>query len=150
MSFLVTHYSPSDKYFLLYLLTGGMAMCSVLYSGSLVLVSALRPVITPVDGKDVIPPAVAKRLLLGVAFCANAGSVWLPISSPVNLIVIALLDEFEYKIGLVEWVSVAVPVSTLAVLCLWVILLYAFPAPSDTDEEPAEECHTMTAQELQE
>lgn len=162
MAFLVEHYSPESKQFLLFLLLGGMAMCSVLYSGSLVLVSALRPVISPVDGKDVLPPAIAKRLLLGVAFCANAGSVWLPISSPVNLITVALLREFEHEIGLWEWVSVAIPVSTIAVLILWVVMLYLFPNPAEsspggsveaiTDPKALaaiEESQRLTAKELQ-
>jgi len=135
MGFLLERFAPDSKYFLLFLLLGGMAMCSVLYSGSLVLLSALRPLILPVDGKNALQPGVAKRLLLAVAFCANAGSVWLPISSPVNLITVALLQEFEHDIGLTEWVTVAIPVSTAAVLILWVALLYIYPDNnSDSDD----------------
>jgi di/tricarboxylate transporter len=127
MACLLQRFAPDSKYFLLFLLLGGMAMCSVLYSGSLVLLSALRPLIAPADGKNALEPRIAKRLLLAVAFCANAGSVWLPISSPVNLITIALLREFEHDIGLVQWVMVAIPVSTIAVLILWFVMLYLYP-----------------------
>jgi len=144
MAFLLQRFAPDSKFFLLFLLLGGMAMCSVLYSGSLVLLSALRPLILPVDGKTALPPSIAKRLLLAVAFCANAGSVWLPISSPVNLITVALLAEFDHDIGLVEWVSVAIPVSTIAILVLWVVMLYLYPntedksAEADSEELPVE------------
>merc|ERR1719440_1494615 len=104
-----------------------MAMCSVLYSGSLVLLSALRPLILPEDEKRALSPSIAKRLLLAVAFCANAGSVWLPISSPVNLITIALLQEFEHDIGIASWVMVSIPFSTLAIIALWLAMVYILP-----------------------
>jgi len=133
MAMLLESFAPESKFFLLFLLLGGMAMCSVLYSGSLVLLSALRPIIMPADGKEGVAPPIAKRLLLAVAFAANAGSVWLPISSPVNLIVIALLQEFEHDIGLTEWISVAIPFSTIALLVLWVVMLQIYP---DEDETP--------------
>mmetsp|Transcript_24101 Transcript_24101/g.38288 ORF Transcript_24101/g.38288 Transcript_24101/m.38288 type:complete len:720 (+) Transcript_24101:110-2269(+) len=127
VTYLTSRFEPDSPYFLLAFMLGGMAMCSVLYSGSLVLLSALRPLILPTGAKDPLTPPVAKRLLLAVAFCSNAGSVWLPISSPVNLITVSLLREFEYEVHLTHWVMVAIPVSTIAMIALWPIMLYLFP-----------------------
>jgi di/tricarboxylate transporter len=130
MALLLKTFSPHDKFFLLFLLLGSMAMCSILYSGSLVLLAALRPIILPVNEKDEVAPNIAKRLLLAVAFSANAGSVWLPISSPVNLITMALLQEFDYNIRLIEWIMVSIPFSTITVIMLWFVMLYVFPDTS--------------------
>jgi len=72
---------------------------------------------------------VAKRLLLGIAFCANAGSSWFPISSPVNLITISLLKQFDdVKVSLWAWTSAAISISTVVMLFIWIWMLQVFPA----------------------
>merc|ERR1719450_1874136 len=101
-----------------------MAACSVLYSGSIMLLGALKPFLQK-SGR--ISPPAAKRLMLGVAFASNAGSTWLPISSPVNLIAIQIMEEFDHRISPLAWALVAVPVSTLTMLLTWVALILLFP-----------------------
>jgi len=131
MDRLLRKYEFDSPTFLLFLMMGSMAMCSVLYSGSIMLLAALRPVV------DQSSPPVAKRILLGVAFASNAGSTWLPISSPVNLIAVALLGEFDTTIEFWEWSLVAVPVSTLVLLGSWFVLLKCFPADPLTVSKPS-------------
>lgn len=122
MRCLLSSFTVESPMFLLMLMMGTMAVCSVLYSGSIMLLSALKPVVS----REGCSPAAAKRLFLAVAFASNAGSTWLPISSPVNLITIALLGEFEIVISTYSWIVVAIPVATAALFGLWLILLCVF------------------------
>lgn len=136
MGFLLAGVSPDNPMFVLMLLLGGMAVCSVLFSGSLVLISALEPLLKK-RGKEGLHPNVAKRLLLSIAYCSNAGSTWFPISSPVNLITIALLAEFDFKITLSNWVMVSIPVATLTMIGVWVLLVWMYPRSGEAvSEEP--------------
>lgn len=149
MSFLLARFSVESPMFLGMLMLGGMAMCSVLYSASLVLLAALKPLLE--FGVANTNPGVAKRLLLAVAFASNVGSTWLPISSPVNLMAIALLREFDADISLYSWVLVAVPVGTLTILGLWLVLLTCFPSieiSESSREEVTEELDQASERKL--
>jgi len=129
MESLVSKFAPNSPSFLLLLVMGGMAICSILFSGSLTLLAALKPVIMTPSGKEIVEKNVAKRLLLGIAFCANAGSSWFPISSPVNLITISLLKQFDdVKVSLWAWTSAAISISTVVMLFIWIWMLQVFPA----------------------
>jgi len=121
MKMLLVQYRLESSCFLLVLMYGTMAMCSVMYSGSIMLLAAIKPFI-----RDA-PAPVAKRLMLGIAFASNLGSTWLPISSPVNLIAISLLGEFDEEISLYEWVLIAIPVSSLILVGSWMTLCVFFP-----------------------
>jgi len=110
----------------LMMMLGGCLMCSVLYSGSLVLLAALQPVLRDGLRGGVITPYDCKRILLGVAFCSNAGSALLPISSPVNLITVSLLGDFEYSISLDAWVSIALPTMMTLMTIAWACLQLVF------------------------
>jgi len=144
MGSLMARFSVASPVFLILLMLGGMTMCSVLYSGSLVLLTALKPFLAD----DVCPDqnaGVAKRLLLAVAFAANAGSTWLPISSPVNLITISLLREFDHEVPLHSWVFVAAPVGFFTMLGLWPLLLAMYPAGAADLQAPAHDAAKQDA-----
>ncbi|CAJ1331482.1 unnamed protein product, partial [Effrenium voratum] len=119
--------------FLLVIMLCTMAACSVLCSGSIVVLAALKPLLAP-KGLDVEVPVV-KRLLLGVAFGANAGSVLLPISSTTTLITISLLRDFDHKLTLWSWIFMSGPVAVLSTVASWWTLIKLFPAREDDGEE---------------
>lgn len=149
MGFLLAGVSPDNPIFVLMLLLGGMAVCSVLFSGSLVLISALEPLFKK-RGKDALHPNVVKRLLLAIAYCSNAGSTWFPISSPVNLITIALLSEFDFMITLSHWVMVSIPVATLTMCGVWLLLIWVYPRSGEAVDEGPEHIADDTLFELTE
>mmetsp|Transcript_12199 Transcript_12199/g.22501 ORF Transcript_12199/g.22501 Transcript_12199/m.22501 type:complete len:715 (+) Transcript_12199:52-2196(+) len=128
---LLVRYVPLDSaVFLLLLMLGTVAVCSVLYSGSIMMLAALKPLLKP-KGEQTISANAAKRLLLAVSFASNAGSTLLPISSPVNLIAVGVLSGFEKTIPSAAWTAVALPVAALALCGTWLTLLLLFPKPED-------------------
>eukprot|EP00928_Gymnodinium_smaydae_P078757 TRINITY_DN62841_c0_g1_i1.p1 TRINITY_DN62841_c0_g1~~TRINITY_DN62841_c0_g1_i1.p1 ORF type:complete len:659 (+),score=148.15 TRINITY_DN62841_c0_g1_i1:85-2061(+) len=120
--------------FLLLTMLGGTLMCSVLYSGAMVLLAALVPAMRQGLEAGIMSENGSKRLLLGVAFSANAGAALLPISSPVNLITISLLHEFDSDISIDVWAAVAVPVAMATIIGSWLVLLILFPGQCDRNE----------------
>eukprot|EP00438_Fugacium_kawagutii_P022142 Skav230301 [mRNA] locus=scaffold2934:245778:247830:- [translate_table: standard] len=124
-----------------------MAACSVLLglkrlcSGSIVVLAALKPLMRqgsePVTLVEYVclEENVIKRLLLGVAFAANAGSVLLPISSTTTLITLSLLRDFDHRLSLWSWIFVSGPVALLSTMICWRTLVMLFPAAEDADEE---------------
>eukprot|EP00927_Polykrikos_kofoidii_P015647 TRINITY_DN16984_c0_g1_i1.p1 TRINITY_DN16984_c0_g1~~TRINITY_DN16984_c0_g1_i1.p1 ORF type:complete len:741 (-),score=131.95 TRINITY_DN16984_c0_g1_i1:30-2252(-) len=145
--------------FLLLLMLGSMAACSILYSGSILLLAAVKPMLKASDVGRRWPDPVVKRLLLGIAFASNAGSTWLPISSPVNLVTIGILEEFNQYIPLWSWILVSVPFSTLLMVGAWAVLVIAFPCPTEAHPptssatvadtfSPTEERNPLTRVEL--
>lgn len=126
MSFLLRTFKVDGPAFLLTLSIGGMLTCGVLYSGSLVLMSALAPTLQEGVRSRAIAPNAAKRILLTVAFSSNAGSCLLPISSSVNLITIGLLGEFDYRITVETWAGIALPVATLTMISTWLYFMLVF------------------------
>ncbi|CAK0876577.1 unnamed protein product, partial [Prorocentrum cordatum] len=124
--------------FLLLLMLGTTAVASVLYSASLMLFASLRGFLCQDAGRASVPVPVVKRILLGVAFASNAGSTWLPISSPVNLVAMGLLGNFDKRLTSTEWAVFAVPVSTITVMGSWAVLMMCFPLQAvqeDKDEK---------------
>ncbi|CAJ1430088.1 unnamed protein product [Effrenium voratum] len=130
---LLRRWRLESKTFLLVIMLCTMAACSVLCSGSIVVLAALKPLLAP-RGLDVEVPVV-KRLLLGVAFGANAGSVLLPISSTTTLITISLLRDFDHKLTLWSWIFMSGPVAVLSTVASWWTLIKLFPAREDDGEE---------------
>ncbi|CAK0834150.1 unnamed protein product [Prorocentrum cordatum] len=125
--------------FLLLLMLGTTAVASVLYSASLMLFASLRVFLYQENGKTSVPVPVAKRILLGVAFASNAGSTWLPISSPVNLVAMGLLGNFDKRLTSTEWAAFAVPVATITVIGSWAVLMMCFPTPGFHEDEDEDE-----------
>jgi len=136
MSFLVRHLKLDSPLFLLLLMFGTMTVCCVLYSGSIMLLAALKPFCKP-RGEKTISANAAKRLMMGVSFASNAGSTLLPISSPVNLIVVGLLAGFDKEIPPTDWASIALPIAMCTLCGTWVTLMVAFPATPSPSRQPA-------------
>mmetsp|Transcript_8324 Transcript_8324/g.19591 ORF Transcript_8324/g.19591 Transcript_8324/m.19591 type:complete len:714 (+) Transcript_8324:70-2211(+) len=145
MGLLVRHVPVDSPGFLLLLMLGTLAVCSVLYSGSVMMLAALKPLLKP-KGDQTISENTAKRLLLAVSFASNAGSTLLPISSPVNLIAVGVLDGFEKQIPPAAWSAVAFPVATLALCGTWLTLLWLFP--SHGNKQAAAESRLFVEEEL--
>ncbi|CAE7807593.1 PHO91 [Symbiodinium sp. CCMP2456] len=108
-SSLLRRWRMESKSFLLVIMLSTMAACSVLVSGSIVVLAALKPLLMK-RGPGQLEVPVIKRLLLGVAFAANAGSILLPISSPVTLITVSLLRDFACASGIGSWFFISAPV----------------------------------------
>lgn len=112
--------------FLLSLMFGTLALSSVLFSGSVLMIAAVKPLVA----SSTCSPEVAKRILLGIGFAANLGSMWFPISSPLNLIVISILKQFDHSVDFSEWCVISIPVSCLILLFTWLMLNILYQVPS--------------------
>jgi len=135
MRSLLRRWNLESKEFLLVMMLSTMTCCSVLVSGSIVVLAAIKPYLMS-GATTQMPVNVTKRLLLGVAFAANTGSTLLPISSTVNLILVSLLKEFDHELSLWRWVFMAAPVAILATLGSWWILMHLFPSNSELEGDP--------------
>ncbi|KAH3673546.1 hypothetical protein WICMUC_003653 [Wickerhamomyces mucosus] len=65
----------------------------------------------------------AKQLVLGVALASNIGGMASPIASPQNIISIGMMDP-QPSWG--QWFIVALPVSLISLLIIWMFLLVTF------------------------
>ena len=66
----------------------------------------------------------AKSLILGIALASNIGGMSSPIASPQNIMSIGMMNPTP---SWTTWFIVAIPVSVLCILGIWVILLLSFP-----------------------
>jgi len=132
-SALLRRWRLESKSFLLVIMLSTMASCAVLCNGSIIVLAALKPLLMT-KGLGQLEVPVIKRLLLGVAFAANAGSTLLPISSTVNLITVSLLRDFDHKLSLWSWFFMAAPVAVPATMLCWWTLVHLYPAKHDEEE----------------
>ncbi|QRV89762.1 transport protein [Ceratobasidium sp. AG-Ba] len=75
----------------------------------------------------------APCLILAIALAANIGGQSSPISSPQNLITLQNMDP---PLDWLEWFAVAIPVSAITILLIWLLLLVSYKpstAPDGTD-----------------
>ena len=63
------------------------------------------------------------RAQLGIALAANIGGQSSPISSPQNLIAVGYMDP---KLDWASWFAVALPVSIISVILIWLLLLVSY------------------------
>ncbi|EPS45285.1 hypothetical protein H072_734 [Dactylellina haptotyla CBS 200.50] len=77
--------------------------------------------------------AMSKALILGIALASNVGGMASPIASPQNIIAIKNMKP-EPSWG--EWFAIALPVSILSILAIWVILLVTFKPGRGTNIVP--------------
>jgi phosphate transporter len=66
----------------------------------------------------------AKALILGVALASNIGGMPSPIASPQNIVAMEYLTP--YGVGWGKWLAVALPVSIIAMVLVWVMLILTF------------------------
>lgn len=69
---------------------------------------------------------------LGIALAANIGGQSSPISSPQNLIAIG---EMESPLDWLGWFAVALPVSGLSIVLIWLLLLASYKPSKTIDGE---------------
>ncbi|KAL5526693.1 PHO91 [Sanghuangporus sanghuang] len=81
-----------------------------------------------------LPPkaSFAPCLIMGIALAANIGGQSSPISSPQNLIA---LDEMDEPLDWGQWFAVALPVSGLSILFIWLFLLLSYSPSRTVDGE---------------
>mmetsp|Transcript_59853 Transcript_59853/g.126719 ORF Transcript_59853/g.126719 Transcript_59853/m.126719 type:complete len:746 (-) Transcript_59853:282-2519(-) len=128
MRALLTYFDLNGPWFLLALIMGGTLLCSVLYSGSMVLIIAVKSELKDGLRARTVPANVAKRILLGAAICANAGAILLPISSVLTLIAISLLGDFGFVVSTSSWLAISTPIVFITMFGSWILLLIAFPS----------------------
>merc|ERR1719236_244909 len=114
--------SVDSACFLLSLMLGTMVLSSVLFSGSVLMLAAVRPL----AASSTCSPPVAKRIILGIGFAANLGSMWFPISSPLNLITLSILKQFDHSVEFTEWCIIAIPVSCVVMFLAWLVLIILY------------------------
>ncbi|KAG1736298.1 SPX domain-containing protein [Suillus lakei] len=89
-----------------------------------------------------LPPgsAFAPALILAIALAANIGGQSSPISSPQNLIALAAMDP---KLDWASWFAVALPVSIISILLIWLLLLVMYRPARSPDGEGEIEIRTI-------
>src|ERR1700733_8727866 len=70
---------------------------------------------------------------MAIALAANIGGQSSPISSPQNLIA---LDEMQPPLDWLQWFAVALPVSGVSILLIWLLLLSIYRPGTTSDGEP--------------
>ncbi|KAL7754126.1 low-affinity phosphate transporter [Sorochytrium milnesiophthora] len=73
----------------------------------------------------------AQALILGIALASNIGGMASPISSPQNVIAI---ENMEPAPSWIEWFAIAIPLSIIANLITWMILLVVYSPHVSTPE----------------
>ncbi|KAF8442031.1 SPX domain-containing protein [Boletus edulis BED1] len=79
----------------------------------------IRPILRTLPARAPFAPC----LILGIALAANIGGQSSPISSPQNLIAIGFMDP---QLDWGSWFAVALPVSIISVLLIWLLLLVSY------------------------
>jgi phosphate transporter len=72
---------------------------------------------------------------MGIALAANIGGQSSPISSPQNLIALQYMNP---PIDWLQWFAVAIPVSLISVLLIWLLLLVSYRPGTTADGEELE------------
>ncbi|KAF9048928.1 SPX domain-containing protein [Panaeolus papilionaceus] len=88
----------------------------------------IRPILRTLPPKSAFGPC----LVLAIALAANIGGQSSPISSPQNLIA---LGYMEPKIDWATWFAVALPVSGLSIVLIWLFLLVSYRPERSPDGE---------------
>jgi len=88
----------------------------------------IRPILRTLPPRTSFAPA----LILGIALAANIGGQSSPISSPQNLIA---LGYMEPPLSWGSWFAVAIPVSIISVILVWLLLLISYRPSRSPDGE---------------
>jgi phosphate transporter len=79
----------------------------------------IRPILRTLPAKTSFAPC----LILGIALAANIGGQSSPISSPQNLIAIGFMEP---PLDWASWFAVALPVSIISIILIWLLLLVSY------------------------
>ncbi|KAF8071496.1 SPX domain-containing protein [Lyophyllum atratum] len=88
----------------------------------------IRPILRNLPPRSAFGPC----LILAIALAANIGGQSSPISSPQNLIALQAMDP---PLDWGRWFIVALPVSAISILLIWVMLLYSYQPARSPDGE---------------
>ncbi|KZV90857.1 Sodium/sulfate symporter [Exidia glandulosa HHB12029] len=88
----------------------------------------IRPILRTLPPKAPFAPAI----ILGIALAANIGGQSSPISSPQNLIALAAMDT---PLDWLQWFAVALPVSFISIILIWLLLLASYRPSIAADGE---------------
>lgn len=91
----------------------------------------IQPILRTLPSKTTFAPC----LILGIALAANIGGQTSPISSPQNVIAFGQMDP---PISWLQWFAVALPVSFISIIIIWLLLLVSYRPGSTADGEPLE------------
>ncbi|KZT65890.1 SPX-domain-containing protein [Daedalea quercina L-15889] len=90
--------------------------------------SLIQPILRTLPPKSKFAPC----LIIGIALAANIGGQSSPISSPQNLIA---LHEMDPQLDWGSWFAVALPVSGISVVLIWLLLLASYRPARSPDGE---------------
>ncbi|KAH6901271.1 SPX domain-containing protein [Coprinopsis sp. MPI-PUGE-AT-0042] len=79
----------------------------------------IRPILRTLPPKSAFGPC----LILAIALAANIGGQSSPISSPQNLIALAAMEP---TLDWGKWFAVALPVSAISIILIWLLLLVSY------------------------
>ncbi|EGO24899.1 hypothetical protein SERLADRAFT_356336 [Serpula lacrymans var. lacrymans S7.9] len=96
----------------------------------------IRPILRTLPPKSTFGPA----LILAIALAANIGGQSSPISSPQNLIALQAMDPM---LDWGKWFAVALPVSIISILLIWLLLLVSYHPARSPDGEGEVEIRTI-------
>ncbi|EPQ53940.1 SPX-domain-containing protein [Gloeophyllum trabeum ATCC 11539] len=88
----------------------------------------IRPILRTLPPRSTFAPC----LILAIALAANIGGQSSPISSPQNLIA---LDNMDPKLDWARWFAVAIPVSAISILLIWLLLIVSYRPARSPDGE---------------
>ncbi|RXW22189.1 hypothetical protein EST38_g3659 [Candolleomyces aberdarensis] len=88
----------------------------------------VRPILRTLPPKSAFGPC----LILAIALAANIGGQSSPISSPQNLIAIGDMDP---TLDWSKWFAVALPVSAISIVLIWLLLLVSYDPARSPDGE---------------
>ncbi|KAJ2913755.1 hypothetical protein MD484_g6658, partial [Candolleomyces efflorescens] len=88
----------------------------------------VRPILRTLPPKSAFGPC----LILAIALAANIGGQSSPISSPQNLIAIGDMDP---TLDWSKWFAVALPVSAISIVLIWLLLLASYNPARSPDGE---------------
>ncbi|KIJ62970.1 hypothetical protein HYDPIDRAFT_182597 [Hydnomerulius pinastri MD-312] len=88
----------------------------------------IRPILRTLPAGSSFAPC----LILAIALAANIGGQSSPISSPQNLIAIGEMDP---PLDWANWFAVALPVSIISILLIWLLLLVSYRPSRSPDGE---------------
>ncbi|KAI0926346.1 hypothetical protein AcV5_008835 [Taiwanofungus camphoratus] len=90
--------------------------------------SLIQPILRTLPPKSSFGPC----LILAIALAANIGGQSSPISSPQNLIALAAMEP---PLDWASWFAVALPVSAVSILLIWLLLLVSYRPARSPDGE---------------
>ncbi|KAL4062174.1 SPX domain-containing protein [Scleroderma citrinum] len=96
----------------------------------------IRPILRTLPPHSPFGPC----LVLAIALAANIGGQSSPISSPQNLIALQAMDP---KLDWTSWFAVALPVSIISILLIWLLLLVSYKPARSPDGEGDIEVKTI-------